>query len=174
MRFAYADPPYPGQAHLYAGHPDFAGEVDHVELIGRLTEKYTDGWALSTSSPALRDLLPLCPASARVGAWVKPFASFKPNVNPAYAWEPVIFVGGRNRGKGALTTVDWVSVPITLKKGLTGAKPPAFCRWVFDLLGAEPSDEMHDLFPGTSAVGHEWDVFQSANRMRFGGKDVWV
>ena len=25
----YADPPYIGCAHLYAHHPDYAGEVDH-------------------------------------------------------------------------------------------------------------------------------------------------
>ena len=31
MRIAYADPPYPGCAHLYRGHPDYAGEVDHVK-----------------------------------------------------------------------------------------------------------------------------------------------
>lgn len=34
MRFAYADPPYPGKARKYYGaHPDFAGEVDHAALI---------------------------------------------------------------------------------------------------------------------------------------------
>lgn len=36
MRFAYADPPYPGMAHLYKGHLDYAGEVDHKALIERL------------------------------------------------------------------------------------------------------------------------------------------
>jgi hypothetical protein len=24
-RLAYADPPYPGKAHYYRGHPDYAG-----------------------------------------------------------------------------------------------------------------------------------------------------
>lgn len=33
----YADPPYPGKAHLYRGHRDHAGEVDHAELIRRLS-----------------------------------------------------------------------------------------------------------------------------------------
>lgn len=34
---AYADPPYPGQAKRhYADHPDYAGEVDHGELMMRL------------------------------------------------------------------------------------------------------------------------------------------
>ncbi len=32
---------------------------------------------------------------------------------------------------------------------VTGAKPAVFCRWVFDLLGAEPQDEFTDLFAGS-------------------------
>ena len=37
MRLAYADPPYPGLSRRYYGdHPDFAGEVDHAELLARL------------------------------------------------------------------------------------------------------------------------------------------
>jgi hypothetical protein len=53
MRFAYADPPYPGQSkRLYGSHLDYAGEVDHADLIGRLGSGYPDGWALSTSVEA--------------------------------------------------------------------------------------------------------------------------
>ena len=47
LRLAYADPPYPGQAGIYREHPDYAGEVDHQELVMRLASY--DGWALSTS-----------------------------------------------------------------------------------------------------------------------------
>ena len=43
-------------------------------------------------------------------------------------------------------------MPITLKRGLTGAKPEAFCRWVLDLLGYANGDEIDDLFPGTSVM----------------------
>ena len=43
--------------------------------------------------------------------------------------------------------------PITLRKGLTGAKPPRFCDWVLDLLGYVPSDTVIDLFPGTGVMG---------------------
>src|SRR5437773_8181969 len=97
MRCAYADPPYPGQAAKYYGdYADFAGEVNHARLIDHLVTEFPDGWALSTSSPALRDILPLCPADIRIAAWVKPFHAFKRGVRPAYAWEPVIFRGGRN------------------------------------------------------------------------------
>jgi len=35
MRMAYADPPYPGYAWMYADQPEFAGEVDHRALAGR-------------------------------------------------------------------------------------------------------------------------------------------
>jgi hypothetical protein len=70
VRFAYADPPYIGQAKRHYGdHPDYAGEVDHAELIGRLRAEFPDGWALSTSSTALREVWNLCP-DARVAAWV--------------------------------------------------------------------------------------------------------
>ena len=55
------------------------------------------------------------------GAWVKPFASFEPGVNPGYAWEPVIFGGVRNLGRDVPTVRDFVSAPITLKRGLVGA-----------------------------------------------------
>jgi hypothetical protein len=73
VRVAYADPPYPGQSKRhYGNHPDYAGEVDHAELVSRLVTEYPDGWALSTSSTALREVLALCPEGARVAAWVNP------------------------------------------------------------------------------------------------------
>lgn len=101
----------------------------------------------------------MCPDNVRVAAWVKPFSVFKPNVNPAYSWEPVIFYTPRRRGRLRRTVRDWCSVNITLKKGLVGAKPPDFCFWLFDLLQMEKSDEFFDLFPGTNIVSdchHRW------------------
>ncbi len=157
MRFAIADPPYIGQAAKHYGdHPDYAGEVDHDELIARLCADY-HAWALCCSSPSLQTILALCPEEVRVGAWVKPFASFKPGVNPAYAWEPVIFYGGRKRGRDLPTVRDWVAENITLKKGLSGVKPAAFCFWLFEFLGCEPGDHLHDLFPGSGAVTAAWE-----------------
>lgn len=148
MIFAYADPPYVGQARKHYQ----CAEVDHVALIDSLVEKYPDGWALSCSSPSLRMLLALCPDDVRVMAWVKPFCAFKVNVNPAYAWEPVIVRGGRKRTRQQPTVRDWVSANITLKKGLAGAKPEAFSRWLMEVLNVQAGDEFHDLFPGTGAV----------------------
>ena len=151
MRVAYADPPYIGQARKHYN----SEEVDHKELICQLMGY--DAWALSCSSPTLREILAYCPNTVRVAAWVKPFCSFKPNVNPAYAWEPVIFYGSQAaRGKRQKTVRDWVSVNITLKKGLSGVKPIGFCYWLFELLGMQADDEFYDLFPGTGAVTQAW------------------
>lgn len=164
MRFAYADPPYFGCCRLYQHHhPDGLCWDDlrtHEALIGRLMSDYSDGWAMSATTNSLRQLLPLCPERARVAAWVKPFHAFKKGVRPAYAWEPVIFYGGRNvnppappKGGKAITPRDWHSANITLKKGLTGAKPEAVCEWIASLLNVLPGDELIDLYPGTGVMG---------------------
>ena len=165
MRFAYADPPYFGQGKKrYGKHHAEAAVWDSVEahrdLIERLSRDFPDGWALSASSPSLRQLLPLCPADVRVASWVKSFCAFKRGVRPAYAWEPVIFRGGRNKnqpvpekGGKQITPKDFHVAPITLKKGLCGAKPESVCRWILDLLGAGSLDEVVDLFPGTGVMG---------------------
>lgn len=163
LRFAYADPPYIGQARKHYADDPRCAEVDHAELIARLDG--FDGWALSLSSPSLKQVLAFCPDDVRVGAWVKPFASFKPGVNPGYCWEPVIFRGGRKRDRNAPTVRDFVSAGITLKRGVSGAKPDAFCWWVFDFLGMEPGDEFHDLFPGSGAVSRAWETWKRAKRM---------
>jgi hypothetical protein len=158
MKFAYADPPYFGCGHRYREHHVDADDWDfietHVKLIDRLTNDYEDGWALSCSSPSLGRMLFECPEGCRVAAWVKPFAVFKPNVNPAYAWEPVIFWGGRKGDRSRATVRDWLSKEITLQKGLVGAKPAAFCEWILDLLGFDHTqDTLDDLFPGTGIMG---------------------
>lgn len=163
MRVAYADPPYVGQAKLYRKQNAAACEVNHRVLIGTLCEQY-EAWALSCSSPSLQLLLPLCPPDVRVMAWVKPFASFKPGVRVAYAWEPVIVRGGRKGTRKDPTVRDWVAENITLQRGLTGAKPYGFCRWVFDVLGLQPDDEFHDLFPGSGAVTLAWEIWTTFRR----------
>jgi hypothetical protein len=155
MRLAYADPPYLGCGHLYPEHPDAAkwdDPAEHGHLMAQLERDY-DGWALSLSSTSLQALLPLAPAGVRIGAWVKPFAAFKRNVRIAYTWEPVIFRPGRDSSSdGAPVGRDHLSQVITLKRGLTGAKPERFCRWVLDLLGYIDGDTVDDLFPGTAIM----------------------
>ncbi len=157
MKIGYADPPYPGCAHLYKDHPDYAGEVDHKALINKLESDY-DGWILHTSSVALKDIVPLLPKDARIMAWVKGFAAFKKNVSVAYAWEPVIVKAARKPVVSKrLVMRDWIEHSITLRKGLTGVKPEKVCQWAFEMVGACPSDELDDMFPGTGAVKKSWE-----------------
>ena len=173
MRFAYADPPYIGQAKKhYAKEAKAAGrvasEVDHELLIWDLN--VFDAWALSCSAPSLEEILHLCRRvlgrdRVRVCAWVKPFASFKPGVNPGYAWEPVIVCGGRKLSREAPTVRDWVSANIMLKKGVSGAKPIDFCFWLFEFVGLEPGDEFVDLYPGSGAVGLAWESWKAQLRL---------
>jgi hypothetical protein len=161
VRIGYADPPYPSQSEKhYKDHPDFAGEVDHIDLLRILQLNY-DGWVLHTSSVALAAVLPLCPPEARVMAWVKPFAAFKRNVSVAYAWEPVIVNAARKpEVTGRVVMRDYIAEPITMQRGLVGAKPEAVCRWAFEVVGAQPDDELDDMFPGSGAVGRAWDAWR--------------
>lgn len=173
MKCAYADPPYLGCGKMYvAYHTDALAWDDpetHRALIERLCAEYSDGWAMSLSSPSLKTIIPMCPDDCRVSAWVKPFAVFRPNVGVAYAWEPVIWRGGRRRTREQNTVRDWVSENITLKRGLTGAKPRGFARWIFEILNLQQGDEFEDLFPGTNAVGVAWqDWIGGQNSTRLG------
>lgn len=168
MRFAYADPPYLGCAKLYPEHPDalkWDDPVEHIYLMNHLDRVYA-GWAMSASAPSLRHILPEAPEGVRVAAWVKPFAAYKRNVRIAYTWEPVIFKPGRDSSKlGAQVNRDHLSESITLKKGLTGAKPERFCRWVLDLLGWVPGDSVDDLFPGTGVMGQVLESEYPSDKM---------
>ncbi len=163
MKLAYADPPYPGCADLYKDHPDYAGEVDHRALVERLQSEF-DGWVLHTHVAGLRmmERERILPAEGiRICQWTKTFAAFKRNVSVAYAYEPVIIKAARKPVVSKREIMrDWIACSITLKRGLTGAKPEAVCHWDFELLGARPEDELADLFPGTGAVTKAWRTWQ--------------
>ncbi len=156
MRFAYADPPYVGFAHLYKDEPTYAGEVDHAKLIADLQAGGYDGWALSCSSKihSLREILPHVPADAIVGAWVKTSGARPDALGPWNRWESLIVVPGR-RLRGA--PPDFLATPPARGGGtLVGRKPIAFCTWLWAMLGACAGDELVDLFPGTGIVGRAW------------------
>lgn len=189
MRFAYADPPYLGCCGLY---DHFHGDdglcwddwPTHDQLIARLCDEYPDGWAMSASAPSLHRLLPMVPRDTRISPWCKSFSAFKKGVRPAYAWEPVLWRGGRNPANGhphappekggkQNTPKDflWLDdpgllAPITLQKGLTGAKPESFCAWVLDLLNVQMGDTVDDLFTGTGAMGRVAQLVTSGGEAR--------
>lgn len=163
MRLAYLDPPYIDLAEeYYADHPDFDGEVDHVELLERACDEFPDGWALSCSARTLPAILQLrsCPADVRVAAWVRgerPTRSWR----PLNAWEPVVWRGGRERLQPVehrrLDAVVHTSRPrLTDPNRVVGAKPARFIWWLFELLGLLPGDELVDVFPGSGGVARAW------------------
>jgi site-specific DNA-adenine methylase len=170
LKFAYADPPYYGMSSYFYGekHED-ASVYDTIEghhaLIRRLCEEYPDGWALSMASKNLKDLLPLCPDKARVCAWGKPFASFKPGAQLHSAWEPVILMGGRKQADRLHCVRDWFSEPKAMVKGFPGAKPDRVIHWILTMLNAEPADEIHDLFPGSGNVSKAIESWRAQPRL---------
>ena len=153
-RFCYADPPYKGQAKKHYGAQ--AEEVDFIELITRLDSEF-DGWALSVHQNQLHDLLNVV-KRVRIGVWVKPFAVFKKNVNPTYAWEPVLFKAP-SRGMDRKFVHDWVACSPQMKAVVVGQKPLDFCFWMFQLLGLKPGDEFIDMFPGSGNVLHAYELY---------------
>jgi hypothetical protein len=157
MRFAYADPPYPGCAMYY---PE-KREVDHVRLIRRLQLHYTDGWALSTNQEGVRTLWPLIP-EARLCVWVKA----PPNVKTFRAqvsWEGLFVMGGRPQDASVATdlldSLVYAGRHRAFPGAMIGMKPPAFAEWMFRQLGATAGDTLDDLFPGSGAIGEAWRRF---------------
>lgn len=169
-RRCYADPPYWGVCARYDHfHPDGRcwddGET-HRLLIERLNREFPDGWALSCKADAgeLAQLIQWAElgGKVRVSPWVKPFASFKPGVNPGHCWEGVIWRTNAKRDRYEPTVKDFLSCNITMGKGLVGAKPPEFNAWVLQLLGMKPEDDLVDLFPGTGSMGKAWAELKQA------------
>jgi hypothetical protein len=170
MHFAYADPPYPGKAHLYPENQ----EIDYPALILELEATYPDGWALSTASGSLRDILPLCPPGTRVCAWLKKTRPHK-HARILTSWEPLLVVRGRQRQDPR----DMATRDALIARGrfnahpnaIIGMKPPAYATWLFQLLGAAARDTLSDLFPGSGAITRAWrlytsDVLRDTNKKR--------
>lgn len=144
IRVAYADPPYPGTAR----------EVDHLELLERLTGGAFDGWALSTSHDGARLLWHRTPPGTRLCPWVKPHGASSRTYGLHNCWEALLVWGGRQERPGKR---DWLCAHPARGEGmLPGRKPSAFCAWLFQCLGLRPGDDLVDLYPGTGIVSRAW------------------
>ena len=112
--------------------------------------------------------LPACDDEACAGCLPR---GARPRTTVVYAlngWEPVIYVPVARHRRSATARVDvlqhGVSAMVTLPGRVIGAKPAAFCRWVFDLVGATPTDTFDDLFPGSGIVGQAWRAYVASGR----------
>jgi hypothetical protein len=142
-------------------HPD-AHLWDDIEthraMVANLVAEY-DGWAIAMAHDNLRAYLPIIPADTpvRVGIWHKP-QSMPGGARVVNAYEPVIIripEGRRSSSGAAIFPRDSVTIS-RINNGFPGAKPPAWTRWVLDMLGYDPeTDTVDDLFHGSGAVAAE-------------------
>ena len=178
VRLAIADPPYLGRAGLWYGgkgrskqgtvgraagrgrlareyHPD-AHEWDdpakHIALMVTMRDEY-DGWVMACSGKTLAPLLGVADTlDARLAIWHVTNA-IPDGARVRSVWEAVIYRvpdGRRAVGTGHRVP-DLLSAPHPVS-GFVGAKPDQWTRWVLDLMGYQPGDEVDDLFPGSGAV----------------------
>jgi len=153
VRFAYADPPYPGTAHNYPEKQ----EVDHLALLERLMAY--DGWLLHTNPQSLPLLLPHVPAGTRILAWGKYDGLPVTKAGLVYTWEPILMWPLR---KAAVWVRDslWADIADHRERiTMRGGKPQVVARWLFQAAGLEPSDELDDLYPGSGAISYAWQQF---------------
>lgn len=156
MKFAYADPPYYKMGKkMYGSFHNEAAIWDnknaHLNLISTLVTDYPDGWALSCNPSNLAWILPACPSDVRVASWCKTYHQIRPT-STQFAWEPVLFRTTKKMPKREMVR-DWVCGPNSQKKGIPGAKPHYFNRWILDLLCFEHDfDTLDDLFPGSGGM----------------------
>lgn len=163
MHFCYFDPPYPGLAkRVYGDHRDFDGEVDHAALVAGAVRDYPDGWALSTSAAATRDVWSLCPIGTRLFIWVNGPRRTE-SYEPLHAYESVLVYGGRPRKEPIndplCDVLQFGGRQHTHPGALPGMKPAAFCNWLFEILGASRGDRLDDPFHGSGAVKRAWSLY---------------
>ena len=184
MKLCIADPPYLGRAAIWYGdamsssqrgkrhggtakiggpkpadhHPDahlWDDPETHRALVELLCRDY-DGWAIAMSRDSLPVYLSAAP-TARVCVWHNP-AAWPPGGRVNATWEPVVLnipEGRRALGSGVAVRDHLSHVP-PRSDGFIGAKPPAWTRWVLDMLGYDAeTDTVDDLFHGSGAVAAE-------------------
>jgi len=148
--------PRPADNHPLAYEWDDARR--HEELVHAMMDNY-DGWAVAMAHDNLRDYLPMIPSHVpiRIGIWTKTQA-MPSGARVLNTYEPVIvrIPEGRRSSTGQ-TIFPRDSVTIArVNNGFPGAKPPAWTRWILDMLGFDPEiDTVDDLFGGSGLVAQE-------------------
>jgi len=180
VKLCIADPPYLGKAEMFYGETKKAnmnvgGQINqtfkadrhkdahlwdkpekHEQMVLHLCQNY-DGWAIAMLPTSLRHYMKWVPERTRICVWHDPRV-MPTGAHPRRRWEPVlVFVPqGRRRVVDVQTPVPDVLTCPHPSGSFAGAKPPAWTRWVLDMLGYDPEqDTVDDLFPGSGSVARE-------------------
>lgn len=155
-------------------HPDaylWDDPETHRQLVRDLCADY-DGWAIAMWRDSLATYLSVAPADARVGVAEK-LRPVPGGSRIITSWEPVLFyVPEARRGRGTGPSVrDVLRLASTPADFHVGAKPPAWTRWVLDVLGHDPElDTVADLFPGSGAVTAAVEAARTSLALDFTGE----
>lgn len=142
-------------------HPDahlWNNIEQHQNLVNTLITEY-DGWAIAMAHDNLRDYLPMIPRKVpiRIGIWAKN-QTMPGGARVINNYEPVVIrIPECRRASNGHTIFprDSATIP-RLNSGFAGAKPPAWTRWVLDMLGYDAAcDTVDDMFPGSGAIAQE-------------------
>ena len=149
MRVAYADPPLPG-VRLGVFYQNKAGSITPRSSRSCVAD-FPDGWALSTSAKALRDLAPALSAErARLRLGEAASRARAEHGHPQH----VGAADRRRRGasSGPACAIGSRRSPRGTAASFPGRKPLAFIAWLFACLGVLPGDNLFDKYPGTGIV----------------------
>ena len=180
MKLCIADPPYLGKAEMFYGekkranmneggniaktfkadiHPDahiWDRPETHENMVDELVANY-DGWAIAMLPVNLFHYIQWVPSSTRIAVWHDPNV-MPTGSHPRRRWEAVLVSVpiGRKRINDVQTHVGDVLTVSHGSGSFAGAKPPAWTRWVLDMLGYDSElDTVDDLFEGSGAVAKE-------------------
>jgi hypothetical protein len=108
-------------------------------------------------------VLALCPPVRQL-IWFKPGTPFGDKF--IWTYESVLLRGCRRPSeyvRDSLYAIPAGSL-MTFRdrpaKHVIGAKPRAFCLWLFACMGLHPDDELVDFFPGSGSVAHALDEWR--------------
>lgn len=139
-------------------------DLSNVADLGPVLEALPscDGWALLVSPKRLPEVLARLWTEAleegvEIGSWHRRPDLEEPS--PRRSWDAVVYRPARPLAEvGELGTGD----ALDLTNDVKGQVSPAFCAWLFLLLGAAPQDSLRELVDGDRVVERAWDLVTSA------------
>ena len=153
--FHERDSPLQARGDYHEASTDWDDPATHRQMMQRLADEY-DGWAVAMAPDSLYTYLQwVQPAETRIAVWHRPNAV--PGGSALIAsWEPVLVKIPQGRRSHTSRAAVRDVLRCNISQSFVGEKPPAWTRWVLDMLGYDPdTDTVDDLFHGSGAVAAE-------------------